>query len=266
MYKPQTKSAVSILNDQSELNREIIRKKDKIQIQNAERLIDLQCEIASFFMPWWSSGVMPLRKGQPELNQLLLAAFHKNIINIYASLNQTISGLYGPARPLLRNIFEWLMISKFSNISDDISVMKKWHSHETIYFTNGVLKKIEIPDPKPFFDFWAIICEFSHASRSAVQVEIGINSENSYKNISTNLVLISTLLECNYHLLNTHLVTPECEYMGKFYCNVHRTPKHTYNVSELRNESHQIFKSNRLCFGKESKALIASYKRNWKLK
>jgi len=235
-----------------------------INIANAEKLIDIQCNIASYFVGWWCSNTRFAVRDN-ELNSILFSAFHKNIISLYSTLRLTICGLYGPARPLMRTIFEWLMISKFSCIANDPSVIQKWHNEETIYFSNSVLKKIKDPSPDEFYTFWSVVCDYSHATRSSLQISLDVEDEENFREISINIAVLNALLECNYHLLNTHLITAEYEYMGKFYYSSRFSAARDYKLPELRKEAHSIFKNNRKFLGSGSAKLISAYKRKWRL-
>ncbi|SPD73058.1 hypothetical protein PITCH_A1660006 [uncultured Desulfobacterium sp.] len=157
------------------------------------------------------------------------------------------------------------MVSKFSSISENTSVLAKWNDDKTIYFSNSVLKKIEIPDPEPFHYFWSLVCDHSHATKSAMQVSIDIGDEDNSMEVVHNIAVINALIECNYHLLNTHLITSEYEYMGKFYFGRKDGPFPGYKVPELRKQAHSLFKKNRKSLGSESLKLITAYKRKWKL-
>lgn len=270
MYNFETRSAVELLNRQIKENKTALLKSIEKPMVSAEKMIDIQCKIASHFVGWWVSGMFLRQYKYKDLHSLLFAAFNKNILLSFSVLKLNSSGMYGPARPLIRNIFEWLMISKFGSISDNPSIIEKWMNEETIYFSNSVLKKIKIPSPKPFYDFWNIICEFSHATRSNMQVFFCIDDEYGKNQVLGNLAIINTLLECNYHLLNTHLITSEFEYMGRFYYNRRWSPPiknmpTKYKVPDLRKAAHSIFKGNRSFLGPESKKLITAYKRKWVL-
>jgi len=265
MYQFKTKSVVELFDRKIEENAVEIEKNLARMISNAERLIDIQCKITSYFSGWWSYTPLHRYKGYQKLSTLLFSAFHKNIFSFYTALRLSSFGLYGPARPLLRNSFEWLMVSKFSSISENTSVLAKWNDEKTIYFSNSILKKIKIPDPKPFYYFWSLVCEYSHATRTAMQISLDINNENNYEDIVSNIAIVNALIECNYHLLNTHLITSEFEYMGKFYYGRKGSPLPEYKVPELRKQAYSLFKSNRKFLNKESVKLISGYKRKWKL-
>lgn len=265
MYNFETKSAVNLLSTSVEKNVQKISETFQKQIKSAEEMIDVQCKIASYFIGWWFSGVVSQPKGCKELDKLLFSAFHKNIILFFSALRLNSMGLFGSLRPLIRNIFEWLMISKLSSISDDTVVIKRWHNKETIYFSNAVLKKIQIPSSKPFSEFWSIICDFTHATRFSMQTSLEIEGKDDFKDIAGNYAVVNALLECNYHLLNTHLITQECEYMGKFYFGSKRFSMPEYKIPDLKKKAHSIFKNNREDFNKELVTLITNYKRKWVL-
>lgn len=264
MYSRETESATALLDVLVQQNKERLSPATNKAVTGGRQLIDIQCKIASYFVGFWSSSAIPLKKGHKELRPLLFATFHKNLFSSYAILILTVNGLYGPARAILRSIFESLMIAKFSDISEDHRVMQRWDAMETIYFTNSVLKKIANPNPILFADMWNLLCDFSHATRSAGQ--ISINFEDTTEQ-GFNLAVLNALLECNYHLLNSLLITPELSYMVKFYCTC-PMPKtaRDYNIPELRKNAHRQFSENRSFLGPESIKLITAYKRKWTIK
>ncbi len=205
MYSSETKSAFELLNSHLENNTSKIRDVFCLEIENSERMLDIQCKIASYFTGWWNSGMVVQPKGDRTLDKLLFSAFHKNILSFYSALKLNSMGLYGSVRPLMRNIFEWLMISKFSSISDNTNVMKKWDNIETVYFSNAVLKKIKDPSPDPFIEFWSIICDYTHATKYSMQASLDISNRNNFRDILGNYGVLNALLECNYHLIITDL-------------------------------------------------------------
>jgi hypothetical protein len=171
MYGKNDSSLISEFDDLGKKNEKIILGQFKDEFDAVKNLIDIQNRIASFFIGFWISDRMPLRKGQKELTPLLFLLFHRNFYSFYSALRLTSIGLYGPAMPIIRTIFESLMVAKFCNISDDFKLIKKWDSGETIYFANSILKKIINPNSQPFFDFWGFSCEHSHATKNSFSVQ-----------------------------------------------------------------------------------------------
>ena len=264
MYSPNTISLASKFDELVKKNTEYFSSKAQEHIQGSRELLDVQCRIASRFVGWWlATDFMGNRKGYKELMHLLFSLLHRNFFTFYSALMLTVSGFYESARPLLRYIFESLMISKFCHICDDDRVIKKWDYGETIYFANSILKKITYPDARPFYEFWSLICEHSHATKASLQLSLELESEDELKNVAANLALLNALLECNYHLLNTHLISPKLAYMDKFY-STSITPKlRDYETPGLRKRAHVQFNKNRAFLGTKSIKLITAYKRKW---
>ncbi len=266
MYSQDTVSLSSKFDDLSEKNAELFSRINYPSIEGIRELLDIQCKIAAKFVGWWIAPGMPFRKGHRELTPLMFSLFHRNFFHVFSAMKLTLSGFYESARPLLRCTFESLMISKFCHICENDHVMKKWDSGQTVYFANSILKKIESPDTKPFYEFWALICEHSHATKNSMQDSIDLKSKDEQNNVKANLVMLNILLECNYHLLNTHLITKELAYMDKFYSTGFEPKLRDYDTPELKKRAHIQFKKNRAFLSPESIKLIAAYKRQWIIK
>lgn len=262
LYKPETNTALEYLRNTTCKNKEVISTKLAKQIETAESMLNNQCEIASHLMGIFPFGFSTRVNKGIGITELLLSSFHKNILSMYSALTLTMEGLYGTARPLLRNAYEWLMVAKFCNVSDDIKVLTNWYNQETVYFSNGVLKKIENPDPEIFKQFWTMLSQFTHATKSAIQGTLDVDEEENFLHVTNNLILISALLECNYHLLNTHLFSREIEYLVRKYKT---EPNGQKSISELRKHAHILFKSNKLSYGKSTSSFVSSYKKKWQL-
>lgn len=266
MYNPEIISLSSKLDDLAQKNTELFSQTNQFSIAGIRELLDVESKIASHFIGFWLSSRMPIRKGQKELVPLMFSMFHRNFIIAYSAMKLTIAGFYESARPLFRCFFEAIMISKYCHICEDDQVLKRWDSGQTVYFANAILKKIESPDTKTFYEFWTFICEHSHATKSALQISLELKNENEQDNIKENLALLNTLLECNYHLLNSHLIIPELAYMDKFYSTRIKPKIKEYDTPALKDRAKIQFKKNRTFLGTESIKLISAYKRKWIIK
>ncbi len=259
MYASNTKSLVTELNDLSERNYKFFSKDFKTITEFVVQLIDIEHKIASYFIGWWLYPALEYRNGKKDLNLLLYSLFHKNFFLFYSILDLTLKGLYGPARSLMRISFESLIVSKFCIACSNEKVLKKWANGETVYFTNSILKNILTPDPKPFREFWDMICDYSHPSIYSSQLRL--EAEHIEQEVADSLMMICLLLECNYHLLNSHLITTRDGYMAKYYI-----PKQDYDIPILRQNAHSIFRKFRKVFNKDYIKFISSYKRKWQIK
>jgi hypothetical protein len=264
MYEENVNSAFKYLEGLAIDNVRIVSITHRTLLQNIQSLFDLQVKIASYFVGWWNYEPMAFR-GNVGLHELLFSSFHKNLFDYFSAIKLTTEGLHGSSRTLLRKIFEWLIIAKFSNISHDTKVLENWCNNETIYFTNGILKKISSPDTKPFYDFWNIVCDSAHATKLSGQVYLKIDDEMLI-DVKSTLVILAILLECSYHMLNSQLITPQLSYMAKYYYSHPQSERAKFDIPELRKESHSIFKSNRHFFSKDAIQLISTYKKKWAIK
>lgn len=153
---------------------------DKIFRKDIKMIISLfnhQYRIAREYL--WSIEALP--ETRTETTQILLTAYLKNIISIFSAFRLTNSGLFGPARVIMRNSFEFLILSKYCSLSSNNNLLKKWErGNPKISLRNDVLNKIKKPDTKEFIDYWGLLCKYSHASIYSIQPILKI-TENEIK-------------------------------------------------------------------------------------
>jgi hypothetical protein len=152
---------------------------------------------------------------QNKATMILFSTFHKNLIALHTSLKLTRLGLYGPARSMLRHVYEALLIAKFCALSNETTLFEKWKEGDVVYLTNGVLKKLLAPDTSAFSDLWGLLSNYSHATVYAQQVNLSVHA--SPDDVPLNLVYLRILVDCQAHLLGSHLVTPSMQYYTKRY-------------------------------------------------
>lgn len=190
-------------------------------------------------------------------NTVLFSTLHKNLIALYTSLKLTRVGLYGPARSMLRHAYEALLIAKFCAVSDNTSIYDKWKEGDIVYLSKGVLKRISHPDTEVFSEYWGLMSEYTHATIYAQQVELNVKAAPD--EVPLNLVYLRTLLDCQYHLVNRHLITPSMIYYTKRYRRGHDP------LPELRRTMRQLINESRSTLLPRPKELIRSYCANWSL-
>ena len=187
----------------------------------------------------------------------IFSALIKNEFALYSCLRLTDLGLYGSARTLLRSVFEALMIAKFASVSQSEEFIEKWTSGQIIYFSKAILKKIENPRLDEIGSLWGLLCEFSHATIYAQQVELDF--ENIEKEISINYSLIMIFLCWSHHLLNRHFVTSSMEY----YTSRYRQDSDLKSIKATAKESIGLIKKP---LTKSSKKAIREYVAAWELR
>jgi hypothetical protein len=192
-----------------------------------------------------------------KANTILFSTLHKNLIALYTSLKLTRIGLYGPARSMLRHAYEALLVAKYCSISHNLQLYEKWKGGDVVYLSNGVLKKIRKPDTEAFKDFWNLMSNYSHATIYAQQVVVNVQSVPD--EVPLNLVYLRILLDCQYHLLNSHLITPSMQYYTKRY---RRGPD---PLPQQRTRMRELLADSRKDLLDLPKEIIRNYRATWRL-
>jgi hypothetical protein len=187
---------------------------------------------------------------------VLFACFHKTLLSLHAAHELTFDGLYGVARPHLRQAFESLMIAKFCAADPTSDIFDKWIDGVDLYFTNGVLKRLAYPDITEFSTAWQLLCKWSHATIFANQISLDLDTTR--EEASLNLAFIGVLLEFTYHLLNRHILTPTIKYYAKRYVR-------GSDDVEIRDRLKPNLAALRSNLGPGSRRLIRDFKATWRV-
>ncbi|WP_152598838.1 hypothetical protein [Janthinobacterium sp. RA13] len=199
----------------------------------------------------------PIGADLNQANTVIFSAIHKNLIALYSCVKLTRLGLYGPARSTLRHIFEALLIAKFFSVSNDITIYEKWKEGGVIYLKNGILKKISHPNIDAIDEFWGLMSEYSHATIYAQQAALNVQVEPD--EVPLNLVYLNVMLDCLYHLVNRHFITPSMSYYANKYVKGPNT------LPALRKKMRLILKETRAPLLPRPRQIISSYNATWKL-
>lgn len=190
-------------------------------------------------------------------NHVLFPCFHKTLLSLHAALELTLDGLFGLARPHLRQAFESLIIAKFCAMDPQTDIFDRWIDGLDFYFTNGILKKIEAPDISQFSETWNLLCKFSHATVYANQLSLDL--ETTKEETEFNLAFVGAMIHCTYHLLNSHILTPTVKYHAA-----------RYGRSSRGNDAKVALKISldtlRSAFGSASARIVRDYRSAWRVK
>lgn len=190
-------------------------------------------------------------------NDVLFSCFHKTLFNIHAAHQLTLDGLYGVARPHLRQSFESLMIAKFCASNPDSDIYDRWIDGMDFYFSNGILKKLVHPNIKEFSETWQLMSQWSHATVFASQLSLTV--ETSQEEAGLNIAFIGVFLHFMQHLLNTHILTPTVKYYAARYGKSSRGVQ-----AKARLKKSLPLLASR--FGPGSRRLVRDFKATWQLK
>jgi hypothetical protein len=234
------------------INSEVITEVAKHDLTRIETILDLQYKIACYHV--WAFGT-PMHP-RTDLTQLLFSAFHKNLFGFFSSLELARMGLFGPANVLLRQVWEWLVLGKFCSLSQDSGVLERWIDGESIALGRHVFSRVGEPDMGPIRDLWSDLCRFAHATKFSHQISFDVRGEHTLAGTFDTIAVIYALLECNYLLLNRHLITPTLIYYARRYCE-------NYRVGEHKQDLRVLFREARKFIAPELRQAVRSYRLAW---
>lgn len=231
----------------------------KHKIELIEEILNADYAIASYYIPIMLNP--NIAESHPR-RDILFSAYHRNLFALYTSMQLTNTGFFGPARSILRHVFESLVIAKFCSLSKSNDVYSRWQKGQAVYFTNSILNKIKKPTPTILKEYWGILSDFVHASIYAQQVSLGW--DHLYPNIQFNWDLILALAECRYHLLVSHLVTPSVRYYSDYASSYSRRDDKAA-LSDRKKLIRSLFSRAKKSSTPPFRRLIKDFKQTWVL-
>lgn len=191
-----------------------------------------------------------------EAHDVILPSIVKSIMVLHSAHYLTASGLYGSARPLLRQAFEGLMLAKLCAVNPASDVYDRWVDGIDIYFTNAVLKRITYPNTDEFKLAWKVLNQWSHPTIYAGQP--GLTLEEAKQQTLINLGFCEVFVRWMYHLISTHIATPTVRY------HADRYGRDTVALA-ARTRLRKAFKFHMLTFGQGSRRLVRDFRAKWRL-
>lgn len=209
-----------------------------------------------------ASQFIPLEWLEPyanvnEVHRLLTPCFHKSLLSLYVAQSLTFEGLYGPARPLMRQAFEFLVIGKFCSVHPTSEVFDKWIDQMDVYLASAVLKRVAKPELTEISQLWSRLSKWTHSTSESVQINVSL--ADSREDIELNAGLIGVLIRFADHLLRSHIATPSLKYYGRRY---RRSPRTVSAEDNLR----KFFAWHAEVYTVTSRKLIQEYRSKWVLR
>ena len=165
-----------------------------------------------------------------DVNVALTSCFVTGLQSLYTSFYLTNIGLYHPAKMNLRYSFEALFIAKFISLNRSADLFDKWIDGLTTNLTSSVFDKISKPNVSVFKYFWKELNKFSHATKYVKQETLNLPEEDAKNEITFNYQLIDSLLECYYHLLNSHVILSPARYVVEQYGDYEKVSSIKLNI------------------------------------
>lgn len=253
-YSFKSSPFTNIFDQSSKANQKRNKARFGTDIARIREFIDLQYRLASEFS-WLFDA--PIGVQISEVNTILFGSFHKGLISLTTSIDLTSRGLIGPARPLLRWVFEGCLIAKYSSTHPTSDLFDRWVDGQDVYLTFSVLKKLCKPNPEEFNKLWKLLCQYTHSSVYSMQVDM--SEKTTDDELFFNIVITDLLLAWSFHLLNRHIITSSMEYHQRRYRNLE-------TVRILRARAKEIIMESREQFNRPTIQLLNDYSSSWIIK
>lgn len=220
-----------------------------------EQLYSIQYRIAAHHFAFISNGFT----SRYIYEGLAWTAYFKNMHTLYTIIELMKKGLVGSLRILLRYVYEFLVIGKYTVISKNHRLAEMWEAGDEVRMERDVFKKIRYPRSESLKHLWKNLCRLAHGTIFSQQGSLDIKDIRN--ELSFDFIVVAMLLEMNYHYLNTHLITSKLRYYVSYY-NAEEFKK----MKKQRKKAKQIMKVLRTYMKPEAKSAVYDYKRTWQVR
>ncbi len=254
-YRATGPSFILTYSSSREENRRLISENFADSYSRLVETIELEYRIASAYF-WIIDGIR-YAQANPA-TRLLQGAFAGNLVLINSALELTLDGLYSNARPLMRQAYEAAMIAKICSLDPSSDVYDKWLDGQYIQFTNDILRRILSPGDVEFKRLWQGLSGYTHASYYSGQADFA--NSPALEEAPLNFIYLHMLLEANYHILCSHIVTDSLRYYEKNW-----GPND--GVSKDKKQLKSLFREGKVPWmAKSARTFIRHFRATWALK
>jgi len=204
--------------------------------------------------------------GSNRHSDIVLSTLYKGMENLASVIELTVSGNVGSARIIIRNIFEFLVMGKYMLLYDDQNIREKWDNVEYINIDRGIFNRTIYPNnsnKSAFVNWWAVLCQYSHATRALGQVSHDYNEIKTDIRLNFTYILMIFIMLCTF--MNQFLATPYFKNYIKDLARANPKQEHLVNTvkfQEFLSKSIKIVKST---LTKECKQIINYYAAAWRV-
>ena len=207
------------------------------------------------------STIIQLNQDIDIYNAFISDVFVNNVKYVYATIKLIDMGQYIQARVLYRNIYESLVIAKYSYISRDTTYINKYKEERHISL-RSIFKNVIINGSKKnqMEQFWDELCSFSHFSVSSNSLLENGNIDKDEVRKSYEIAKI--LLIMNYHVLNSYY------YSTNMKSQIERliVDERGIRPSDFRREYRKTINDCKKEMTKYCKSVIRIFSLDWKIK
>lgn len=236
-------------------NESLISKFLESEIRLFHSLFDIQQKLLKNHISW----IFDPYYGLTSSRKIVFQSCLKNSDLLFTSNNLIVQGHFGAAMIITRQIFEFLLMGKYCFLVHKEGFVNRWLDGKQVDIYNEVVKKsLMKPDKKNFTEFWAMICNFTHATTSSNQGSF--NFESNQDQILSTYHILLLLLCCNYHLLNRCALDRRLAYRSEEFGG------HKAENSRLKKAAKLVIAEIRLKSSKKGTDFIKDYCGRWEYK
>lgn len=205
--------------------------------------------------------------GNGKNADVMLSTLVKSMYNLHAVIDLTQNGNIGPARIIIRNIFEFLVMGKYILLHDDHSARVKWDNLEYINIDRRIFQNTIYPDnesKEAFIKWWTLLCQYAHATRASGQESYEYDDIKA--EINMNLTFILMLLAMLYSYMNKFLVTPYFKNYLKSLAEAQPNNSTLANTIEYQQFLKKAFRYVKSILSSECEQILNYYSANWRIK
>ncbi len=201
------------------------------------------------------SGTFDIYYGIQEHEKVMFHAYLKNISLLYSSHKLVLSGSYGAANIILRQVFEFLLIGKYASVTKNNQWANNWFESYQFNVYDRIIKLLAKPKKENLHNYWIITCRQTHATSSSHQIGLSFKNNREQTFLSYNFILL--LLRCNYHLISSCILNNRLRYRSEYYGD------HKKENIVARASAKKIIKEIESIFLKPGTDLMKDYRSNW---
>jgi hypothetical protein len=192
-------------------NKVLVRRSFPIHLARHEAMLDELYAFASVHV--WTFRLS--RQRPTPTQQLVFSATHKNLIALLGILENVQAGLFGPVRPLFRQVLEAQLLAKFVAVRNDVQLAERWSRQEPLSVPRAVLSNLYAPQADILRTMWRSSHVFVHSSTGSQQVSL--DAETNMDRVAHDLTVMGMLLHSQVHLTTQHTFSRAERYYADVY-------------------------------------------------
>jgi hypothetical protein len=191
-----------------------------------------------------------------DRNRICFAALYKGLLGLYNAIDCTLTGRVGLAFLSLRQVVEFLIVSKAAVLDDSGRILNSWNEGKGINMQRDLYNHMKLTSVskmqlEQFKDFFRMLGSFVHSTRGCQQVSH--KYEVISEDVKTAFSLILVIFQMYRHLLFS-VYMPKLNWYLSFYCP---------DIVDKRKRLLSLLDEDKKNQSEAAKRVINFYKKTW---